>query len=377
MAAKHQKSHRIVLSPLIFATNTLVAEFLYEQGCHFCLSVLATEVPYKNSIPDFEQSSKFRFNDIELKEIFEAVGVSAKLSDEITAIYVNPAPNQINTSLLFSILKIMFKKISVPQTITYSQKSSQTAVDNRIDKCLCEKRNQVDDVTEKYFKQFSAYLEILSEHIMKLTNNIKDYPKKIEKSGKFNKLNQSLERISEDLKLISQSDKSNMNIGTIVEKITRLTEEIERCSVTFEKCIDLFKISNKTVNSLKEKTIEVENHSSNYSDWLWKFKASKYGQKFVASIEAKHKLEIQKENENMRRVYESKLEQNRLMLKLYYKQKMIEKCRGALSQTTTNNNGYIQTILDSIDTKLQQHHNDVRSFFFYISMRSFITFCRF
>lgn len=63
-----------MLSPMILALNTLVAEFLYAQNCHYSLSVFATEVPYKNTLPEFEKRDKFRFNRSELNEIFSALG---------------------------------------------------------------------------------------------------------------------------------------------------------------------------------------------------------------------------------------------------------------------------------------------------------------
>lgn len=64
----------MMLSPLVLALNTLVAEFLYAQNCHYSLSVFASEVPYKNTLPEFEKRDKFRFNRSELNEIFTAIG---------------------------------------------------------------------------------------------------------------------------------------------------------------------------------------------------------------------------------------------------------------------------------------------------------------
>lgn len=81
IAVQYQQSQRIVLSPLVLVVNTLVAEFLYAQNCHFTLSVFNSEVPYKNTLPDFEKSYKFRFDSVELNEIMKVttvVYVSAK-----------------------------------------------------------------------------------------------------------------------------------------------------------------------------------------------------------------------------------------------------------------------------------------------------------
>lgn len=61
----------MVLSPMVLVINTLVAEFLYAQNCHFSLSVFSSEVPYKNALPDFEKAKQFRFASAELEEIMK------------------------------------------------------------------------------------------------------------------------------------------------------------------------------------------------------------------------------------------------------------------------------------------------------------------
>ncbi len=71
IAAQYQQSQRMVLSPMVLVINTLVAEFLYAQNCHFSLSVFSSEVPYKNVLPDFEKVNKFRFDSVELDEIMK------------------------------------------------------------------------------------------------------------------------------------------------------------------------------------------------------------------------------------------------------------------------------------------------------------------
>lgn len=65
----------MVLSPLVLVINTLVAEFLYAQNCHFSLSVFSSEVPYKNVLPDFEKINKFRFDSVELDDIMKVATV--------------------------------------------------------------------------------------------------------------------------------------------------------------------------------------------------------------------------------------------------------------------------------------------------------------
>lgn len=71
IAVQYQQSQRMVLSPLVLVINTLVAEFLYAQNCHFSLSVFNSEVPYKNALPDFDKIKKFRFDSVELEEIMK------------------------------------------------------------------------------------------------------------------------------------------------------------------------------------------------------------------------------------------------------------------------------------------------------------------
>ncbi|KAG4065274.1 hypothetical protein HA402_012716 [Bradysia odoriphaga] len=71
IAVQYQQSQRMVLSSMVLVLNTLVAEFLYNQNCHFSLSVFSSEVPYKNVLPDFEKTRKFRFDSAELDDIMK------------------------------------------------------------------------------------------------------------------------------------------------------------------------------------------------------------------------------------------------------------------------------------------------------------------
>lgn len=68
-----QQQNFLLLSPLGLALHTLVAEFLYEQNCHYTLTVYSSEMPHRHALPDFENSVRFRFSEQERQQLLSAV----------------------------------------------------------------------------------------------------------------------------------------------------------------------------------------------------------------------------------------------------------------------------------------------------------------
>lgn len=336
------------MSPLILVLNTLVAEFLYAQNCHFCLSVFATEglLP----LPDFEKSNNFRFNESELNEIFQLIGLPTQISNEIAALYIKPPSNDVNTSLLYYVIKIMVQaKIKISKIIP-SEITQQSELPNRIKSspyssriCSCNTRKHFTD--ETYFQEFNTHLKLLSHQVFKLIQYVKVHQQNIDNPRYYTQLNQNLERITENVRHLTKSDEYNNNIGTFMQNITDLIKEMAQFVSSFEK-VFLAK--------------DTPHNTQSYSDWVWHLKTSKNGQKFIGNMEVNHKQAMLKETEQLRSVYESKMEQNRIILKLYYKQKMIEKCRKVLSTSSEGNKEQIQQILNSIDTKLKLSQGETK-----------------
>ncbi|TDG39229.1 hypothetical protein AWZ03_014350 [Drosophila navojoa] len=68
-----QQQNFLLMSPLGLALHTLVAEFLYEQNCHYTLSVYCSEMPHRHALPDFDNSVQFRFSEQERQQLLSAV----------------------------------------------------------------------------------------------------------------------------------------------------------------------------------------------------------------------------------------------------------------------------------------------------------------
>lgn len=63
----------LLISPMLLALHTLVAEFLYVQNYHYTLSVYCSEMPHRHTLPDFESRAEFRFNQEELQQVIKAI----------------------------------------------------------------------------------------------------------------------------------------------------------------------------------------------------------------------------------------------------------------------------------------------------------------
>ncbi|KAM8720019.1 hypothetical protein ACLKA7_006129 [Drosophila subpalustris] len=70
--AARQRDRCLLLSPMVLALQTMVAEFLYVQNCHYTLSVFCSELPHRDAMPDFERCQEFRFSQAELQQMIHA-----------------------------------------------------------------------------------------------------------------------------------------------------------------------------------------------------------------------------------------------------------------------------------------------------------------
>ncbi|XP_043072188.1 uncharacterized protein LOC6564774 isoform X2 [Drosophila grimshawi] len=68
-----RQSNCLLPSPIMLALHTLVAEFLYEQNCHYTLSVFCSEMPHHHTLPKFQGRTEFRFNREELQQLLTAL----------------------------------------------------------------------------------------------------------------------------------------------------------------------------------------------------------------------------------------------------------------------------------------------------------------
>lgn len=314
--------------------NTLVAEFLYSQDCHFTLSVFSTEAPYKNTLPDFEAQRKFRFNSTELCQIFEAINITPEIKQIVEALYIAPGEDQLNTSLLYSLLRIV-----LPSAEFGHSKGTQTSASATPLKYPPKK-----DKDLKFFRKFSEYLDHLSDHLLQMTKNMKSLQfnispktKRIDHNStdKLSRLNENLENITQKLRDLSVSKTNERQIHEMVHNITGLTTEMQRCAQSFEKLLEMSVQTAAIPTTQRSGTAEpaklIVQPNPTYSEWLMKMKTSKFGRKFIASLESYQQKMMQEEADRLRETFEDQLAQHRLLLKLHYKQKLLAKCKSMVN----------------------------------------------
>lgn len=272
MTAEYQTSHRMVLSPLILAMNTLVAEFLYAQNCHFSLSVFSSEVPFKNTLPNFENEQQFRFNKTELEEIFEAIGIEG---EEVCKEYQASDLQNDRKSLLFCLLKYLCHKF---KTKSDPVVKAEVELPKQVERS-CEKLDSTD------LKNLNLYLDKLSSKMKEMSKELKKLQNKNESSDQikpasFEKLefmNKSLERITHDVRMIDQASIEGRQVSGVVRSVDRLSRRLER---SLEKSVKQFEhYSNET------QRLQTSNENIvPYKTWVKEMKRSENGKRFMEKV---------------------------------------------------------------------------------------------
>lgn len=358
MTEQHQLTHRMVLSPLILVLNTLVAEFLYTEDCHFTLSVFANEVPYKNTLPNFEATPSgqlFQFSQLELNDIFEAIGFSKKNVKTVREFYTNRADNReiSNKSLLYCIMKSFVSQIDSERS-GKMRESSKSRNKNKVSKMESNSSQQSTNlnsmiggkhmsgesfrrkyehlhISSRYFKYLNRYLDILSERINDMSKSLaeKRSDRKAQKQANGSSeaeesLKRDLRKIIENINKLTKSEHKSRRFQCVLNSIERLSAAVEQCNGKLE---DLLKVANappKASEPIKIKSMEpkVDCFSNmDYGTWLRELKTSEHGRKFIDRLEASLQKTMEKERENLEKLYEEKSSNYRMLIRLHYKQK--------------------------------------------------------
>ncbi|XP_037811442.1 uveal autoantigen with coiled-coil domains and ankyrin repeats [Lucilia sericata] len=361
---------RLTLSPLVLALNTLVAEFLYAQNCHFTLSVFCTEVPFRNTLPDFESMRRFRFNNEEIVEIWQAVtGSKASKRDLNKHIIQNYETNQ-NMSLLLLIIKYLLKR----EAEDHVKRNAEVQTDKQ------EKENksisaQVSDQEKKSAKDenlqhINQYLLTLSQKVVEMTREFEQFSKqrhesrsrtlKSARSREYYTLNKSLERITENMKAMAQAKRKNKRLSNIVESIDNLTQQFGKCAQNFdnvtkvlssreeEKPIEEKPKRNKV--KFKEKQTETELQEKTYGEWIHEMRNTENGQRFLNRVEISLRKALTKHREQMQSETDIKMKHLKSLMRLHYQQKLSKH----LLQDPKINLEETRRCNDNIEKKLQQ-----------------------
>ncbi|XP_039961574.1 uncharacterized protein LOC120775454 [Bactrocera tryoni] len=367
-------AQRLTLSPLVLALNTLVAEFLYAQNCHFSLSVFCTEVPFRNTLPDFESSPHFRFSGDEIKEILEAIFSKTPQETPFKNSIIRKYEHNKNISLLMVILRYLLrqkeeyaKRIASIKPGTANE-GTQTVEDNNTTheperrqqpndslKASCAK-NEIPSTNVRYLNKYlvilSTKVKEMSEQLNDLRYNRGSLPStrlaKSVRTRRYEKLNHSLERVTSQLKHMTHTKRKNKQVGAVVSAVDALATQFTKCVESFRSVSKELIASNekqsqlqhilptKPVLSQAAVQVDLSNGRSNcaehkkptaeksYTDWVHEMRHTRNGQKFLDRIEVSLKKALNKQRELLRKESDQKLRHQKEVLKIQYKEKLME-----------------------------------------------------
>ncbi|EAT35509.1 AAEL012332-PA [Aedes aegypti] len=300
ISLKMQTHQGIVLSPLVLVLNTLVAEFLYAQNCHFSLSVFSNEVPFKNTLPDFGKSKHFRLNRMELKEIFEALGVEH--FSGLVEKYEAKMSKDGGKSLLYIIVKSLLASVKA-----YDEKFK------RIKKEESERettKNLVDELD-----------------MGKLHKNVEKLLQRMKLVGR------SIERVEELHREGNRDEEESTSLKLCTESVTRMVSRLEVYSKTLEDLIVKLQIQTEkgevaSATKVEEPTKPVElKEQKSYTDFLNELKSTEHGQKYVAKLQKQVLKMLDKEKTQLEAKYERKFHEAELEYKSKLERVLSERIR--------------------------------------------------
>ncbi|XP_031627765.1 uncharacterized protein LOC116343696 [Contarinia nasturtii] len=365
MSEQHQQAHRIVLSPLLLVLNTLIAEFLYTEDCHFTLSVFANEVPYKNTLPNFEATpprQQFQFSQSELNDIFEAVGISKQDTKIVREFYMNRTTGDNedflnNKSLLYCIVKTLITQIdsarsekvnpklenktkstkvrpSTSATIVPSSSSQQSFNGTSYSEQKHSARHKYEhlNISSRYFKYLNRYLDILSDRINDMSKSLahkrssKKMQRIVDSSSQEQSLKKDLRKIIENINKLTKSQNKSKRFQSVLNSIERLSASVEKCNGKLEDLLTAIDIQTKNSETIEKKLSDVNkvdrlSRMDDYVSWLRELKNSEHGKKFIDRLEVSLQKTMEKERENLEKLYEEKNNNYRMLIRLHYKQK--------------------------------------------------------
>ncbi|XP_058053572.1 uncharacterized protein LOC131205480 [Anopheles bellator] len=346
IALKLQTQQGIVLSPLVLVLNTLVAEFLYTQNCHFSLSIFTNEVPFKNTLPDFTRSPRFRLDQAELGEIFEALGIDHY--GGLVEKYERMGTTQGSHSLLYIVFKSILCSVK-----------SQEAKLRRLQRTTRQQTN-----ARALLKQLEV--EKLHRNVAKLLHRVKAVGKGITQLEESHRAGAATGNPSAPDPLSKPADEDGVSLRVCSENVSRLVERLESCTKLFEQLIVTLNAGGKPTDDgeLREDTGEQipDSGPKSYTDFLRELKTTEHGKKYVAKLQK----QIMKLLDKERAVLEAKYTKKVHRLELEHKEKL-EKIFSAKQgerqepSLPAEDDGQSRHFMRKIDEKLDQLHQQERN----------------
>lgn len=361
MCEQHHSVHRIVLSPLILVLNTLVAEFLYTEDCHFTLSVFSNEVPYKNTLPNFEATPArqiFRFAESELQDIFEAIGLKSPTKRTVRTLYADwgadTQKGSMNKSLLYCLFKVAIQNASAAShpkstetngkgqstedavasttTVTSENLTSSASPKSKPGQSSANKQHRECQMSARCFKYVNRYLDILSDRIHEISKNVATKRADTDRrpsdsSQQESSLKKDLRKMIDNFNRLTKSKRESQRFQDVLNSIERLSTNIDMCSENMNNLIDTLNRQPKVAAPPSHPNNEEAQRKSDrldqmdYGAWLKELKTSANGKKFIERLETSLQKTMQKEREQLDKFYEEKTANYRMLIRLHYKQK--------------------------------------------------------
>lgn len=260
-------------------------------------------------------------SDVHKSEIIEAYKTSHQRDSTL-----------VDTSLLFCIVRTLSQAVSLnKQPRNDAKRLQQSPVDDsECQHCKSNrKKAKTDELHSKYYKHFYKYLELLSQHVLEISENTKKLkePTKSEQPSKSSlrtcQLNKRLDKITDSLNNLAKSNRKGRKVAEIIKSITRLTNEIEQCSSNVAKYSTAITQSSKDV-------AKSDKPAATYTEWLNEMTETAFGQRFIKNLEVAQEKAVASEVQRIKEHFNEKFHTTRKLIKFHYKQKTFEKFRSTM-----------------------------------------------
>lgn len=254
-----------------------------------------------------------------------------KNSSEADAIaeYYFKNENKLNNSLLHILFKILFDNLlqQLPKSSANQNELSHCINCHKsVNKCLSPNNDpQNAKYLNRYLLSMTKKIKEISKRMEKLKDNDKlstDVLAKTKSIENLENLNKSLEKLTNEFKLLDETNKgAEGQLTCVVHSINHLSEKFEACTKNFDSILKTVAQQN---SSVKDNNVKVMKDPQSYLDWISDVKDSKHGQKFLKKLESQLLKTLESEKQINEKMYEEKLELDRQLMKEHFRQKLSE-----------------------------------------------------
>ncbi|XP_035794340.1 uncharacterized protein LOC118467677 [Anopheles albimanus] len=364
IALKLQTQHGIVLSPLVLVLNTLVAEFLYTQNCHFSLSIFTNEIPFKNTLPDFTRSPKFRLDRSELSEIFEALGIDHYAG--LMAKYEKLGSHHNSQSLLY----IVFKSI-------LSSVKAQEAKLRRLQRVERQKTNARTLLKRFEIKKLHCNVEKLLHRVKLVGKGIAQLEESHRNVAADATKPTGILPVANGVAASSKRQEETLSLQMCSENVSRLVVRLESCTKMFEQLLSSLNVGSKhdaqATKSAEASTgapCSCRESKKTYTDFLQELKSTEHGKRYVAKLQKQVMKLLDQEKKQVQERYAKKVQVlerehkdmvEKILSRPSQQESISPKQQGTTAHVDTNSEDVSHHFMKKIDEKLDQLHQHERN----------------